>query len=153
MLEQRQRVGCYAVCVRADGSLLLCRMSPQTRTPGFWTLPGGGVRHGEDPGHTVIRELAEETGLDGEIDRLVGIHTNVYSADQTLIHGIRLIYRVRVTGGELRAEAGDTTDHAQWFHWTTLPATTKLSDHARLAVQLCRPEPSTESDGVRHPIQ
>lgn len=42
----------------------------------FWTLPGGGMEEGETPEETCIRELKEETGIDGEIVRPLTIIFN-----------------------------------------------------------------------------
>lgn len=58
-----QRVAAYAVIIR-DGQILLSKIAPHISAEGLWTLPGGGLDHGEDPRDAVVREVHEETGLD-----------------------------------------------------------------------------------------
>ena len=53
------RVAAYGVCVR-DGRILLARWTGADG-PARWTLPGGGMEHGEDPYDTVVREVEEPT--------------------------------------------------------------------------------------------
>lgn len=108
------RLAAYAVCVRDDEVLLarwIGRHGPR------WTLPGGGVEHGEDPYDAAIREVAEETGYRIEIERLLGIHSVVvpaYGGGRGTLHGVRVVYAGRVVGGELRDEVGGSTDRAAW---------------------------------------
>ena len=72
---RRMRVAAYAVIVR-DGRILLSRLAPSISADELWTLPGGGVEHGEDPRDAVVREVAEETGLAA----CVSDRARVYSA-------------------------------------------------------------------------
>ena len=74
-LPKRQRVAAYAVILR-EGRILLSRLSSSISTEEMWTLPGGGLDHGEDPREAVVREVYEETGLHAE----VGETARVYSA-------------------------------------------------------------------------
>ncbi|MGX9229825.1 NUDIX hydrolase [Streptomyces albus] len=72
------RLAAYGVCVE-DGRVLLGRhVSSDGRST--WTLPGGGVEHAEDPVDTVVREVAEETGYDAVVERLLGVDSRVIPA-------------------------------------------------------------------------
>ena len=50
--------------VVADGELLMVRRGHGPGA-GTWSVPGGHVELGETLAEAVVRELAEETGLDG----------------------------------------------------------------------------------------
>jgi 8-oxo-dGTP diphosphatase len=57
---------CSAVVFR-DSSLLLCQRLVGEEV---WVLPGGTPRQGEGSAHCAAREVAEETGLEVEVDRV-----------------------------------------------------------------------------------
>jgi 8-oxo-dGTP diphosphatase len=91
-----QRVAAYAVIVR-DDRILLSRLATRLTPNELWTLPGGGVEHGEDPRDAVVREVHEETGLAVEI----GETAHVYSFHQRNTwrggrradaHALRIVY-------------------------------------------------------------
>jgi ADP-ribose pyrophosphatase YjhB (NUDIX family) len=119
MIERRTRVAAYAVCLDAAGRILLCRISFPPRAAGLWTLPGGGLDFGEDPAEGAMRELAEETGLEGRIVALEGVSSRNFEPDDAEgageVHTVRILYRVEVTGGVLRDEVEGTTDRCAWF--------------------------------------
>lgn len=139
---KRMRVSAYVICIRA-GEILLTQL---TRTR-FWTLPGGGLDHGEDPVDGALRELAEETGYVGSIDRLVGIDsaTWVYEDEAGAvsdIHGIRIVYTGRIVGGRLRSEANGSTDRAAWVRLDEID-TLSRADLIDRALALSRELPAT----------
>ena len=117
--EGRTRLGAYAICLDGADRLLLCRLATIEVEPGHWTLPGGGVDFGEHPDEAVIRELREESALDGAIDRLEGVFSHRYAASPYAggadLHFVGILYRVRVTGGELADEIDGSTDRCAWF--------------------------------------
>lgn len=64
--------GVSAICFDESGRVLLAR----PRFGAGWGLPGGGVGAGEPPEAAILRELAEEVGLQSsEPPRLVGLYT------------------------------------------------------------------------------
>lgn len=103
------------VVVDAAGDLLLVKRSVEPKV-GYWCLPGGFIELGEKPDKAALRELAEETGLTGEIDRLIGVTTN--HSDR--YHSVLLVgYLVTRYTGE--AVAGDDASELAFFSPGNLP--------------------------------
>lgn len=119
-----QRVAAYAVVERGGPgpgrALLLTRLSARAAHPGRWTLPGGGVDHGERPAAALAREVEEECGLACEVGELVGVHDTHFEGTAPSgriedYHGIHLLFRARVAEGEPRVvEQDGTTDAVAW---------------------------------------
>lgn len=116
---KRQRVAAYAV-LRRDGSILLTRLSPRAHHPGAWTLPGGGLEHGERPEDAVRREVEEETGLAVEVGALLGVHDEHFEGTSPSgriedFHGIHLLYAAQASAQDPRViEQSGTTDAVAW---------------------------------------
>jgi len=114
----KQRVAAYAIVVESGRVLLPHWLEGPISG---WTLPGGGIDPGEDPADAAVREVFEETGYHVVLDELLGIDSIVVPAATRLdptegdLHGLRVIYRAHVVGGELRDEADGSTDTAAWF--------------------------------------
>ena len=81
-----------AAAVVADHKLLIVQEKNGIHA-GKWGLPKGYVDEAELPEHAAIRELKEETGLNGEILRILGIRTRV-KTDKTAVF---ICYLVEVT--------------------------------------------------------
>lgn len=114
-----QRVAAYAVVLRGR-DVLLTRLSGRAAHPGMWTLPGGGVDHGERPAAALAREVEEECGLACEVGDLLGVHDTHFSGHAPSgriedYHGIHLLFAATVGDGEPRVvEVDGTTDEVAW---------------------------------------
>jgi 8-oxo-dGTP diphosphatase len=119
---RRLRLAAYAICLR-DSQILLARYLPSDSGTKYWTLPGGGVEHGEDPRQAVLREVEAETGYRIRVDRLLGVDSQLraYSEPATELHHVSVIYGAEISGGELRAEIAGSTDLAAWISLAELP--------------------------------
>jgi len=121
------RLAAYAVCIEDERLLVARYVSPEGGSN--WTLPGGRVEHGEDPFDTVIREVAEETGLDAVVERLLGVDSRVIPVAELRVPGplphqnVGIFYLVHITGGHLRPEQnGETAESV----WTPIPCVARL---------------------------
>ncbi|WP_405481205.1 NUDIX hydrolase [Streptomyces sp. NBC_00009] len=144
-MHRELRVAAYAVCVR-DGQVLLARWVAGDGTR-RWTLPGGGMDHGEDPYDTVIRELDEETGYAVEPVTLLGVHSVLRRYPRKLgavadFHGLRLVYEGRITGGELRHEVNGSTDMAAWHTLDDVPRLARV-ELVDVGLELWRDRPTS----------
>ncbi len=80
---------------------------------GRWSFPSGYVDRGEVVEEAAAREVREETNVEVELERLLG----VYSGRGAPV--VLVAYAARVLGGEARA--GDETQAVAWFTLDTLP--------------------------------
>ena len=119
---RRQRIAAYAL-LRRDGDVLLTRLAPHISFSG-WTLPGGGVDHGEHPRDALRREIHEESGLYAEPGRIVDVYSTHFTGARPDgrvedYHGIGLIFEADVLpqshGVEPQViDVGGSTDLAAW---------------------------------------
>jgi ADP-ribose pyrophosphatase YjhB (NUDIX family) len=116
-VDRRRRVAAYGLCRDGEGRVLLVRASARSNTPGVWSLPGGGIEHGEHPADGVVREVAEETGLTVKVTRLRDVLADITEMPwrNVALHHDRIVYDVTVVGGSLRDEPDGTSDVAAWL--------------------------------------
>lgn len=92
-LDPKLAVACV---VEAQGGLVLLRRAQHDPAYGRWILPGGHVDRGEEVPRAARREVSEETGLDVELEGLLGVYS--YQGNPTVL----VVYAARQTGGMLR---------------------------------------------------
>jgi 8-oxo-dGTP diphosphatase len=117
---KRQRLAVKAL-IRDGDRIMLARLSERAVETGRWTLPGGGVDHGESPETALLREIAEETGLRATVGTLVGVHDRHLTGtapDGRLedFHAVNLVYEATVESGRAPevGEVDGTTDAVAW---------------------------------------
>ncbi|MET9572566.1 NUDIX domain-containing protein [Streptomyces virginiae] len=91
-------VSVAGIVVRDDGLVLVIRRADN----GAWEPPGGILERSERPEEGVLREVAEETGITVEVERLTGVYKNL------TLGVIALVFRCRPVGGEERLSSEST---------------------------------------------
>jgi len=97
-----------AIVINADKILLIKRGKEPWK--GMLAFPGGFVEQGEDPEVAVIRELKEECGLDGVVEKLVCVKGDPNRDPRG--HVVSIAYLVTAQGMPL---AGDDAADAAWY--------------------------------------
>lgn len=108
-----------------NGQILLI----QRRDNSLWGTPGGMVDVGETLAEAALRELKEETGLNGKVVRLLGIFDSRIWKSQLKSQLYHVIFEVKVTRGK-PVTSNETTD-CRFFSAENLPS---LSNGHRLMV-------------------
>ena len=92
---------------RLERVLLVRRARPPSA--GEWSLPGGRVEAGESPGAAAVRELREETGVDGRLVASLGVIEIEREGFSFAIHEFLV-----VMASESPTRAGDDASDVHW---------------------------------------
>ncbi len=104
-----------AIAVKGKKFLLIKRgMAPRK---GTWSSPSGFIEVGETPEEACLRELKEETGVSGQIVRLV----SVGRIEDKEVYGDMLVVRYLVKVGDEEISPGDEVEDARFFAIAELP--------------------------------
>jgi ADP-ribose pyrophosphatase YjhB (NUDIX family) len=137
MIDEKERLVCQqcgftfyinpkvaaGVLIEAEGRVVLVRRGIQPHV-GSWTLPAGFTEYGETVEETAIRECREETGLEIELDDLLG----VYSVNSDFYgHLVLVLYSAHIVDGELIA--GDDASEVALFAPAELPTDIAFQAH------------------------
>jgi ADP-ribose pyrophosphatase YjhB (NUDIX family) len=124
------------------GRVLLIRRTDS----GLYAIPGGGQEIGETISQTVVRETAEETGIDVEVAGLIGIYTDPehvieYTSDGEVRQEFSICFRATPVGGSPR-----TSDESSEVHWVAREDLADLDIHPSIRLRIDhgfehRPEP------------
>ena len=103
-----------AIAVKGKKVLLIKRgIAPRK---GAWGPPSGFIEVGETPEEACLRELKEETGVSGQIVRLLGVNR----LEDKEVYGDMLMVRYLVNAGDEEITPGDEVEDARFFDITEL---------------------------------
>ena len=88
------------VIIQNNSVVLVKRKNPPFK--GSWALPGGFVEYGETVETAAIRETKEETGLDIELNGIVGVYSDPHRDPRG--HIISVCFLGNKIGGKLVAD-------------------------------------------------
>ena len=120
-------IGVFGVILDGSGRILLCHR----RDYDFWNLPGGALESNEVPWEGVVREIKEETGLDVEVARLIG----VYSKPE--VDDLVFTFLCTVVGGVVTLN--DEAKAIEYFTFGDIPKNTAPKHLARIREVLENP--------------
>jgi 8-oxo-dGTP pyrophosphatase MutT (NUDIX family) len=81
----------------------LAAIRPQGKEPGLWALPKGNIDAGESAAETAVREVREETGVEGRLVEKLGDVRYVYTWRGERIFKIVSFFLLRAGRGRIGA--------------------------------------------------
>ncbi|MFD3509997.1 NUDIX hydrolase [Nocardia sp. NPDC058666] len=98
----------------------------------LWSLPKGHIEAGETCEQTAIREVAEETGIDGEVVAELGSIDYWFVTEGRRVHKTVHHFLLRCLGGEL-SDADVEVTQVAWVPLSELDSRLAYADERRLA--------------------
>jgi ADP-ribose pyrophosphatase YjhB (NUDIX family) len=144
---QTPKIAVGAVVGNDKNEMLLIRRADS----GIWLYPTGWADIGYSASEVAEKEVHEETGIECEVVRLIGVFDGIRRGFTT-IPLYSLVFHCRATGGELDPHPLETTG-VGWFAQDALPDRVAGAEQwADLAFAAIRGEPiEVHYDRPRHP--
>lgn len=118
----RPAVSADCVVFGFDGEDMYVLLIERGKDPykGKWAFPGGFMNMDETAGQCAIRELAEETGVDGLYLEQLGAFSDVNRDPRGRV--ISVVFYALVKVLDIRPVAGDDAAGARWFRLKDIPS-------------------------------
>ena len=111
---------------RLRGQWAMAAIRPGGKPEGVWALPKGLIGDGEDPAATALREVEEETGVRGRLDRKLGDVRYFYTWDGERVFKVVSFFLVRYSSGRLGAIRPEFEHEVAEVRWLPLADAPRL---------------------------
>jgi 8-oxo-dGTP pyrophosphatase MutT (NUDIX family) len=105
---------------------MMAAIRPAGKEPGLWALPKGIIGPGEKPDATALREVAEETGVEGKLVEKLGDIRYVYTWAGERVFKVVSFYLLRYSRGRLGDLPPATAHEVAEVRWLPLEEGPKL---------------------------
>jgi 8-oxo-dGTP diphosphatase len=111
---------------RLRGRWWLAAIRPGGKPEGVWALPKGNIGRGEAPAVTALREVAEETGLEGVLQGKLGDVRYVYTLRGERIFKVVSFFLVRYRRGRIDDVPAGFRHEVEEARWLPLEEAPRL---------------------------
>ena len=117
---------------------MVAAIRPAGKKRGVWALPKGKIDDGESPAETAVREVREETGVEGRLVEKLGDIRYVYTWDGERIFKVVSFFLLRAGRGRI-GEIDDAmrveVDEARWLPLEEAPGLLSYGGEREMAAK------------------
>ena len=113
------KVGIGVIAINKDSKVLIGKRIGSHAQK--YSIPGGHLDFGETFEDAAVRELKEETSLDGKNPKVIAVTNNLETYREEKVHSISIVVLIKDFSGELKLMEPDSCEEWLWCDPKNLP--------------------------------